>query len=138
MNTPQEWRDHLASLPAPMEGPSPWKVTPPPEVLLVEPDKGAAQYQLAAELTAKAMLIVADEDPTLLDIPDEITDPYRRADYDAAWKAAQARWPGLDDWLGGITLNMFGWANQLVRWIHGKPAVGNPAVVTIRVPGDPS
>ena len=63
-----------------------------------------------------------------------ITEHYERADYNAAWEAAKKRYPGLDDWLGGITLNMFGWANGLVRYIHDKPPVGNPAVITIRLP----
>lgn len=125
MSTPQEWRDHLTALADPMVGPSPWKR---------RTLDGENQYQLAAELTAKAMLMVADDDPTLLDIPDSITDSYERASYDAAWKAAEARWSGLDDWLGGITGNMFGWANQLVRYIHGKPPVGNPAIFTIKLP----
>jgi hypothetical protein len=107
-----------------MTGPSPW--TKP----IVNGDDA---YQLAGELTAKAMLIVADEDPTLLDIPDDITDSYARATYDKAWLAAEARWPGLDNWLGGITGNMFGWANQLVRYIHTKEQVGNPAIWTITV-----
>jgi hypothetical protein len=122
VKTPQEWRDYLDTLPEPLKGPSPWK------------KRGVAgedAYQLAGELTAKAMLICADEDPTLLDIPDTITDSYAHSTYDAAWKAAKARWPGLDNWLGGITGNMFGWANQLVRYIHEKPPVGNPAIVTI-------
>jgi hypothetical protein len=125
MKTPQEWREYLDTLPEPMVGPSPWSKK--------GAMKGEDAYQLAGELTAKAMLIVADEDPSLLDIPDTITDGYRRASYDAAWKAAEARYPGLDDWLGGITGNMFGWANGVVRYIHDKPPVGNPAIVTISV-----
>lgn len=127
MRTRQEWRARLDSLPEPMTGPGPW-----PDDVLPEGQTGHDAYELAAELTAKAMLIVADEDPTLLDIPDAVVDPYERADYDAAWQAAKLRWPGLDDWLGGISLNIFGWANQVVRYIHDKPPVGNPAIVTIR------
>lgn len=127
MRTKQEWREHLAALPAIMEGPSVWEL---PAAKL----SGEDTYQLASELTAKAMLTVADEDPTLLDIPDSVTGSYERASYDAAWQAAKKRWPGLDNWLGGITGNMFGWANQLVRWLHEKEQVGNPAIVTIRVP----
>lgn len=122
MKTREEWRAHLEALPEPMAGSSPWKRIGV---------KGEDTYQLVSELTAKAMLIVADEDPTLLDIPDSITDSYGQASYDAAWLAAEARWPGLDDWLGGITGNVFGWANQVVRYIHDKPPVGNPAIVTI-------
>ena len=124
--TPEEWRAHLEALPQPMSGPSPWARN--------DAMKGDDAYQLASELTAKAMLIVADEDPRLLDIPAAITDSHDRATYDAAWKAAVSRWPGLDDWLGGISGNMFGWANRLVRYIHDKPAVGNPAIFTIRLP----
>lgn len=125
MKTPQEWRDYLDTLPDPMSGPSPWEQK--------DAMKGDDAYQLAGELTAKAMLIVADEDPSLLVIPESVTDSYDRAIYDAAWVAATKRWPGLDDWLGGITGNMFGWANQLVRYIHNETPVGNPAIVTIRV-----
>lgn len=126
MKSPQEWREHLASLPEPLVGPSPWEG-------IKWSDGSDDAYQLASELTAKAMLAVVDDDPTLLDIPDSITDSYERASYDAAWKAAEARYPGLNDWLGGITGNVFGWANQLVRYIHDKPPVGNPAIVTIRL-----
>lgn len=119
--TPAQARAELEALPMPMEGPSPF-------------DSGSDEpYELAARMTAKAMLMCADEDPTLLDIPEDITDYYARADYSAAWDKAQERWPGLDDWIGGITLNMFGWANMVVRWIHDKPPVGNPAIITIGI-----
>ena len=121
-----DWRDRLAALPEPMTGDNPWH-TPGLE--------GEDAYQRAAELTAKAMLIVVDENPDLLNIPTSIVDPWERANYDAAWQAAKDRWPGLNDWLGGITGNMFGWANQLVRHIHDVEQVGNPAIVTVRLPG---
>ena len=55
----------------------------------------------------------------------------RKAFRDAPWKAAEARWPGLDDWLGGITGFQFGWANNAVRYILGAESVGNPALVTL-------
>lgn len=124
--TPQEWRDRLSALPDPMVGRSPWDSA--------TVGRGQEAYGRAAELAAKAMLIVADEDPTLLDIPEGVDDSWDRAYYDAAWRAAEARWPGLDEWLGGITGFMFGWANNTVRYIHGKPPVGNPALVTISLP----
>lgn len=132
MISKEDWRKRLEALPMPLEGPSPWETSVSPERLAAESnDPGAARYQLAAELTAKAMLVMADEDPSLLDIPEDITDSWDRSDYSAAWDAAKEHWPGLDAWLGGITGNMFGWANQLVRWIHEKPPVGNPAIITI-------
>jgi hypothetical protein len=126
--TPQDWRAHLDALPEPLSDMSPWQAK---EAGLIS---GEDAYQLAGEITAKAMLACVDDDPSLLVIPDTITDAWERSLYDAAWVAAKARYPGLDDWLGGISLNMFGWANSVVRYIHAAPAVGNPALVTIDLP----
>ena len=128
----EEWRAKLDALPEPMTGSPPW------ENVQHGGKEGEDAYQLASEYTAKAMLIMADENPSLLDFPEGMTDSWDKAMYGATWEAAKERWPGLDDWLGGISGNMFGWANQLVRWIKEAEQVGNPAIVTIRMkePGE--
>lgn len=87
-------------------------------------------YEQAANAVAKAMLLVCEENPALLDPPEPATD-IDRMFHDAHWKAACARWPGLDRWLGGLSGFQFGWATNAVRYILSKPQVGNPAVVSV-------
>lgn len=121
--TKAEMLSYIQSAPDPMEGPP----------ITDRGLSGGAGYELAGLAAAKAMLIVCQEDPRLLDLPSAESDPsgVARATHDAHWKAAVARWPGLDDWLGGITGFMFGWANNAVRYALGVEEVGNPACVSI-------
>jgi len=121
--TPEEARAYVEAAPDPLSGPPIWEAYGPK-------DEG---YDMSARATAKAMLIVAEADPTLLEVPSKEDDPtgIERAFAAAHWKAAEDRWPGLDDWLGGITAFQFGWANNMVRYILGAEPVGNPAIVTV-------
>lgn len=120
--TPEEMRAYIETAPDPLDGPPIW-----------ERNNGMDGYELSALAAAKAMLIVAEADPSTLTIPSREDDPtgWERANADAHWKAACERWPGLDDWLGGITGFQFGWANNAVRYVLGAEAVGNPAIVTV-------
>jgi hypothetical protein len=80
------------------------------------------------------LLKLADERPELLDVTAERErDPsgLEAARNDKLWEAAQERWPGLDDWLGGITGFQYGWAHNIVRYIVGASATGNPAILTV-------
>jgi len=120
--TPAEWRTILEARPLPGDASPPWS-----------PDGGG--YEGATESLAHAFLVLADERPELLKFgPDE--DSWARADNQKLWEAAKARWPGLDDWLGGITWFQFGWAHNIVRYVVGVDAVGNPAIVEVEVPDE--
>ena len=119
--TPQEMRTSIEEAPYPLSGLPIWK------------RKGVDGYDLSARAAARAMLLVAADDPALLNVPSKEDDPtgVDRAFADAHWNAAKDRWPGLDDWLGGITGFQFGWANNAVRYVLGAEPVGNPAILTI-------
>ena len=119
--SPSELRAHVEEAPTPLDGPALY------DRFSSEPEKG---YDMAGRAAAKAMLLVCTEDPALLSFPEGATST-DKAFRDAPWKAAEARWPGLDDWLGGITGFQFGWANNAVRYILGAESVGNPALVTL-------
>ncbi len=121
--TREETRAYIESAPYPLEG-------LPINKRGLSGDEG---YGLAALAAARAMLIVCEEDPSLLDVPSRESDPhgFARASHDANWKAACARWPGLDAWLGGISRFMFGWANNAVRYALGAEQIGNPALITV-------
>lgn len=120
--TPTEMRAYLMAAIEPTQG-DPIHVRMP----------GMDGYEMAARCAARAMLIVCEENPRLLDVPTREDDPtgFARATHDAHWQAAKDRWPGLDDWLGGLTGFQFGWANNAVRYALGAEAVGNPALVSI-------
>lgn len=119
--SPVEMRVYIETAPDPLDGLPIWERA------------GVDGYDLSARAAAKAMLLVAADDPALLIVPSKEDDPtgIDRAFADAHWKAAEDRWPGLDDWLGGITGFQFGWANNAVRYVLGAEAVGNPAILTI-------
>lgn len=94
---------------------------------------GTEGYEMAARCLGKALLLVCEDDPSLLDIPAD-KDGARgigAAFHDAHWGAAKARWPGINDWLGGVTGFQFGWANNAVRYALGTRTVGNPAILTV-------
>lgn len=118
--TAAEWRVRLEARPLPGDAPPPWS-----------PDAGAAGgYEGAAESLAHAMLVLIDERPELLKFGPE-DDDWARADNQKLWEAVKERWPGVDDWLGGITGFQFGWAHNIVRYVVGVDEVGNPAIVEL-------
>lgn len=90
-------------------------------------------YDMAGRSLAHGFLVLAEEDPLLLDVPSREDDPdgSERANNDKLWQAFKERWPQGDDWLGGTTGFQFGWAHNAVRYVVGAEPVGNPAIVTI-------
>lgn len=135
--TPHEMREYVMSAPAPLDGPPIWERPESQHTSEVDGTTSMRHgYEMSALAAAKAMLIVADADPTLLSLPSVEDDPsgLDRAYSDKPWQAAKERWPGLDEWLGGISGFQFGWANNAIRYILGTEAVGNPAVLTISTP----
>lgn len=131
--TPDQMRAQIMAAPDPLDGPP-----------IYSEERGLPRgmkddncaYGVAAEAAAKAMLLIATLNPALLDVTaEEKEDPrgFEAADNRKLWDATKSTYPGLDDWLGGITGFQFGWAHNAVRYALGAPAVGNPALVTIRV-----
>lgn len=120
--TPEELRAKVESAPMPLEGDRIW-----------DRAKGEEAYSLTADCLARALLIVADKDPSLLKV--DAKDAWEAASNQNLWRAAKEEFPGLSDWLGGPTGFQFGWAHNLVRFIHGVDQVGNPAVVTVKDDG---
>ena len=120
--TPVEMREYLMTALEICEGDSIHRRMP-----------GMDGYEMAGRCLGKALLIVCEADPTLLEIPADKDDKsgIGAAFHDAHWGAAKAKWPGLDEWLGGTTGFQFGWANNAVRYALGARAVGNPAIVTV-------
>ena len=128
--TPDEMRAYIETAPDPLDGPPIYSR----EIAAVKDATGMSEaYEVAAAAAAKAMLIVCLEDPSLLNVPSKEDDPtgIERAFADAHWEKAKERWPGLDDWLGGISGFQFGWANNAVRYALGVEPVGNPAIMSI-------
>lgn len=118
--TPAEVRASIEAAPTPLEGPKPW-----------ERATGGEAYSLAGQCLAKALLIVADKDPSLLKVENE--SDWDQAENMKLWEAAKVEFPGLSDWLGGPTSFQYGWAHNLVRFVHEVDAVGNPAVMTVTI-----
>lgn len=120
--TPAEMREYIESFPLPGDGHGPWVRS-----------SGDEGYESSACSLAHAFLVIAEEDPTLLDVPSKEDDPsgFDRADNRKLWDAFKSRWPDGNDWLGGASGFQFGWAHNAVRFVLGAEAVGNPAIVTI-------
>lgn len=106
-------------------------------------------YSAAADSIAHAFLVLADEDIGVL----EGENVYTEADLihqdeqvresllgkpkdpaDKAWQAMKARWPGADDWIGGASGFMVGFAFNAARTIKGLGPKPNPALATIDIP----
>lgn len=131
--TPAEWRARLEARPLPDTGePPPW-----------EQGSDEEAYGAAAESLAHCLLVLVDERPELLDVPGPEEDPsgFEAAHNQRLWEAFEARWPDGDRWLGGPTGFQYGWvqrayAHNIVRYIAGVEPVGNPALVTVKDPGE--
>lgn len=93
---PDEIRASLAALPEPCEGPRPWDVPEGSVALGVFYSYAGGgdsfHYDYSCAMGAKALVAAIERDMTLLD-----------GDMFAAFDAACALYPGLDDWLGGTT-----------------------------------
>jgi hypothetical protein len=84
-------------------------------------EREPATYGEAADAIAKAMLLLAEEDPGSRDTAD-------------AWDSYEAvckKWPDFDEWVHGATGFQAGWATNCVRWLSEKPPVANPALIQI-------
>lgn len=77
-------------------------------------------YGEAADTIARAYLALVDEGHV------DLLDP--GADW---WRAITLRWDGFDEWLGGATGYMVGFAGNVVRWLHERPREPNPAIVPL-------
>jgi hypothetical protein len=131
-----ELEQRIRSRPLPGEGTKPWEAD----------DKDDA-YSVAAEIVAHAFLVLADEDPTLLTRQEFYTeDDFRHHEgedwwhglvgkpkdaSEVIWRAFTDRWPNGDEWVGGATGFMVGWAFNAARSIKGEPPAPNPAILTV-------
>lgn len=132
--TPAEMREHLESAVKPLDGAPIFKRDWPAEGL----EEGGG-YEQSARALGRALLETAEADPSLLDVSKEnAEDPsgWAAASNDKLWEAALERYPGLDDWLGGVTGFQYGWAHNSVRYALGADQTGNPAIVTVRPKDD--
>lgn len=122
--TPEQMRERIEKAPLPGDG----------EPIHSREGESIDLYGLAAESAAHAMLVVAEENPTLLDVPSREEDPsgFEAADNMKLWEAVEAKWPDADKWWGGITGFQYGWAHGAARYVLGREPVGNPAIVTIK------
>lgn len=128
--TPDEMRVYIEEAPLPCDGTPPYKRDDIPHGI-VEGEETA--YSLSARSLAHGLLMLVEEDPSLLDVPDREDDPSgaERADNRKLWDAFKARWPEGNDWLGGPTGFQYGWAHNSVRYALGVEEVGNPAIMTV-------
>lgn len=123
-----EMEKQIRSRPLPLEGEPPWGR-----------DDVKDAYSYASECIAHAFLVCADEDPEVLtrelyypdDYEAEILRGKQKEANTAVWEAMKERWPGADEWLGGATGFMVGWAYNAARCIKELPPAPNPAIVTV-------
>lgn len=97
-----------------------------------------ASYSTATDALAHAFMVLIEEDPTLLEPrfeSDGQNGQRRESQSSVLWKAMEERWPNADDWLGGPTGFMVGFAlNEAVYALDLKNRFPNPAILTIEVP----
>lgn len=99
----------------------------------------ADTYTLATDCLAHAFVVLAEEKPALLDeqrfYPNdcdvEILRGKPMSPETAMWEAFTARWPEGDDWVGGASGFMVGFAFNVCRFLVEKPPVLNSAIVTV-------
>jgi hypothetical protein len=130
--TPEQVRERVMAAPSPCEGEPIWDRHIDDEA-----------YSLAADCIAKAFLLLEADDPGLLDRKvfwskentdiESLWDKQRDAS-SAAWDATTAKWPGFDEWIGGASGFMVGFAYNTARYVTGAHPAGNPAIVTFEVP----
>lgn len=108
--TRQAVRDEIEKAPYPCEGSPIWErhTIHLPDG---QPDEDTRKgYEEVAQSLARAMLIVADDNPALL------------GKKNALWEAVKVRWPDLSDWLSVPSGGQFAWALHTVYWLHGRDA----------------
>lgn len=105
--TREEMRAYISQGPTPLSGPP----------LYERGLSGEDLYNAGGTSLAKAMLILCDEQPSLLSAGEKAFD-----------LAMDTRWPDWDGWIGGVTIFMWGWARGAVRYINGVTPPPNPAI----------
>lgn len=135
-----EFEKQIRSRPLPGDGKPPWKMQEDGDV--------EDAYSFASEMLAHAFLMLEDETPGLLTerrkyTAEDMQKRYPGQDWwknlvgsyqdptTVMWEAFTKRWPDGDDWIGGSSGFMVGWAFNAARSIKGLNAVQNPAIVTL-------
>lgn len=132
-STAEETRARLEAAPL-FEGPKPWDRFPS-----VEGEMNDAAYSAAADSIAHAFLILLEEDESLLepryypeDCEHEILRGKQKSPDSPFWEAMTDRWPHADDWIGGASGFMVGFALNAALYASGKSLVArNPAIVEV-------
>jgi hypothetical protein len=131
--TPEQVRARIESAPLPGDGLPIWD-----RVEAGQLDKDIA-YGVAADSIAHMFLVLAEEQPGLLNeqrfYPDDCDAEVLRGKpmsaETAIWEALKERWPDGDDWIGGASGFMVGFAFNAVRYVLGEGPVRNSAIVEI-------
>lgn len=130
--TPEEVRARIEAVPL-FEGIPPWDDIGPDDA-----------YSMATDAIAHAFLILLEEDPTLLE-PQFYPDTYpdgeptnlagvKRDQASVLWDAMKERWPHADDWIGGASGFMVGFALNTALYAGKIPAYApNPAIMEIDI-----
>jgi hypothetical protein len=131
--TVEELATRIRQAPLPLEGEPPF-------------EREGDGYSIAADSIAHAFLVLADEDPSVLEPAGVYTDDdLKHADEhtrevllgvskdpaSGAWDAMSERWPGADDWLGGASGFMVGFAFNTARVVKGLAPGPNGAIIEI-------
>lgn len=104
---------------------------------------GEDAYSLATDCITKAFLLVEWEEPgSLMEQhvysaeTTEIEDLWGKpiSGESVMWEKMKKRWPEFDEWLGGASGFMVGFAYNCARWLHDLQIVGNPAIMTVEIP----
>jgi len=141
-STPEETRARLEAAPL-FEGPKPWDVAID---IGTEEAKNAA-YGYATDSLAHAFMVLIEEDSSLLEpqlypetYPDgspmsEVLVGKRRDQSSVVWDAMIKRWPNADEWVGGASGFMVGFALNAALYAAQKEiAFSNPAIIEIQIP----
>jgi len=130
--TPQQVRERIEGVPL-FEGDPPWNES-------TSDTDGA--YSMATDALAHAFLVLLEEDPSLLEpqyYPETHSDGepthlagVQRDPADAVWDAMKERWPHADDWIGGASGFMVGFAlNTALYAGEFHLQAHNPALIEI-------
>lgn len=139
-DTMQEMEARIRSRPLPGEGKKPWQMEKDGEI--------DDAYSYASEIIAHAFLVIADDWPEMLTervkyTEEDLAKRYPGEDWwkqlvgtyqdptTVMWDEFTKRWPDGDDWIGGASGFMVGWALNAARAIKNEPPVQNPAIVTV-------
>lgn len=131
-STPESVRARIEAVPL-FEGPKPWDV-----------GGGDDSYNLATDAIAHAFLVLLEEDRSLLE-PQPYPETYDDGDpmpewtrgknrdlSDVLWEAMKERWPNADEWVGGATGFMVGFATNTALYVLDAGYASNPAIMELR------